>query len=119
MSGAEGPSGPSGPQGTTGASGPTGPSGPTGAGLTAVEQVTAAAAADVEGPRTSTVDCPAGKIVIGGGFVTTLVSDSTDIAITFSAATDSNTWSVSGDNSDAGGGDQSYALFAFAICAQP
>jgi hypothetical protein len=84
-----------------------------------VEQVTTAAVVDVEGPRTATVDCPGTKIVIGGGFVTTLVSDSADITIFNSAATDSNTWSVSGDNSDAGGGDQSYALAAFAICAQP
>jgi hypothetical protein len=81
--------------------------------------VTTAAVVDIEGPRTATVDCPAGKIVIGGGFVTSSVSDATDITITNSAASDSDTWSVSGDNSDAGGGDQSYALAAFAICAQP
>ena len=80
--------------------------------------MTGAASADIEGPRTATADCPGPKIVIGGGFVTTLVSAPNAVTILTSQATDSDTWSVSGDSISTGG-DTSYALAAFAICALP
>jgi hypothetical protein len=80
--------------------------------------VPGAAGADTEGPRTVTVDCPGTKIVIGGGFTTTLVTAPNAVTILNSQATDSNTWSVSGDSISTGG-DTSYALAAFAICALP
>ena len=113
------PTGPTGPTGA-GETGPTGPTGPTGGGLTAVEQVTGTASADIEGPRTVTVDCTtAGKVVIGGGFVTTLVSAPNAMSILISQAADINTWTVSGDSLAGTGADTSYALAAFAICAQP
>ncbi len=64
------------------------------------------------------MDCPGTKIVIGGGFVTSDVSAPNAVNIINSQATDSNTWSVTGDSISVGG-DTSYSLAAFAICAQP
>ena len=65
------------------------------------------------------MDCTtAGKIVIGGGFVTTNDNAPNAVTILDNRATDIDTWSVSGDSIDTGG-DTSYSLAAFAICAQP
>jgi hypothetical protein len=65
--GPTGPAGPAGPQGSTGATGPTGPAGADG-GLAGYEIVSGAAVAIAAGEvETATVNCPAGKVVTGGG----------------------------------------------------
>ena len=67
--GPSGPVGPTGPAGPTGATGPSGPTGPQGTpGLAAVERVTAGAPSDTSSPKSVSPVCPAGKVVLGGGF---------------------------------------------------
>lgn len=66
-----GPPGPAGPAGATGATGATGPAGP--AGLSG-RQIVDSGAITVSGlsGRREVVDCPAGKVAIGGGVWTLL-----------------------------------------------
>ena len=64
------------------------------------------------------MSCPGTKIVIGGGFVTSAVAAPNAVTILSSQATGPGTWTVTGDSISLGG-DTSYSLAAFAICAQP
>jgi len=70
--GPSGPSGPPGPTGPSGPSGPTGPSGPVGpAGVSGYErQSTSSDCPGGLNPAVCSADvsCPAGKVVLGGGF---------------------------------------------------
>lgn len=73
--GATGPNGPvgaTGPAGPPGATGPVGPAGPTGPqgppGLSGVQRVSLVGASDTSTPKSVSVPCPAGKVVLGGGF---------------------------------------------------
>ena len=70
-------------------------------------------------PKNAVADCPGTKIVIGGGFVVSNVSAPNAVVILASRATDANTWTATSNVIDLTGGDQSYSLAAFAICAQP
>ena len=74
--GPEGPAGPQGEQGMTGPTGlqgepgepgPAGPTGPPGVGLSGLERVRVASPMDSQSLKTVGADCPAGKIVVGGG----------------------------------------------------
>jgi hypothetical protein len=69
--GAEGPQGPQGPQGEPGADGAQGPQGEPGVdgrdGITDAERVTFSTRVDGNKVTRLTVDCPTGKIAIGGG----------------------------------------------------
>ena len=65
------------------------------------------------------MDCPGTKIVVGGGFAVSNVSAPNAVVILSSQATDLNTWTTISNVIDLTGGDQSYSLAAFAICAQP
>jgi hypothetical protein len=68
--GAAGPVGAAGADGAVGAQGEPGepgPVGPPGVGLSGLEQVRAASPMDSESLKTVVADCPAGKVVLGGG----------------------------------------------------
>ena len=74
--GPKGPAGPQGEQGTPnltglqgepGEPGPAGPAGPPGVGLSGLERVRVASPMDRQSLKTVGADCPAGKIVVGGG----------------------------------------------------
>jgi hypothetical protein len=116
-----GPQGDPGPAGADGADGAVGPQGPPGAdgadgGIAGQEIVAGAASADNESAKTVTADCPIGKVVVGGGFRTSDVSDPAEIVITGSYPSDADTWTATG-SVDGTGGDRSYSLQAYAICA--
>ena len=130
--GAQGPAGPEGAQGATGATGatgeqgatgPQGPTGPAGAdgadgenGVSGWERVTGPASADTEADRTVTAVCSSGKKIVGGGYVTTSVSNPSEIVVTASYPSDDMTWTATG-GVDSTTGDASYSLQAFALCA--
>jgi hypothetical protein len=68
--GPAGPAGPAGPQGETGPTGAAGPPGPPSpSGVTGFEMVTAASAVNSADDKVLFVTCPAGKIVIAGGWL--------------------------------------------------
>jgi hypothetical protein len=67
--GVQGPIGATGPTGSTGA-GPTGPTGPTGVGLSSIHQVIGTRVdLPPNGEDYSSASCPAGELLIGGGFM--------------------------------------------------
>ena len=66
-----------------------------------------------------TADCTGSKVTVGGGYITSNVSDPAGIVITTSQATDANTWTATGVVDNSGTGDQSYSLAAFVICVDP
>jgi hypothetical protein len=116
--------GPEGPQGLQGDVGPQGPQGPAGAdgadgGLAGYEVVPGTASADDEADKDVTASCTSGGVAIGGGFLTSNVSDASEIAITASYPSASDTWRVTGTVDNTGGGNQSYSLQAYVICATP
>ncbi len=119
--GATGPAGADGAPGADGATGPAGPQGPAGAdgadgGLAGYEVVVGVASADDETAKDVTASCSSGGVVIGGGFLTSNVSDATEVVITASYPNASDTWRVTGTVDD-NGGDKSYSLQAYVICA--
>ena len=103
--------------GATGAQGPVGSTGAQGAaGVSGYAIVTGTASADIEGARTVTATCASGKVAIGGGFFTTNVSSAQDTLITASYPSSTTVWTAVG-TSYPSGGDQSYSLQAYVICA--
>jgi DUF4097 and DUF4098 domain-containing protein YvlB len=74
------------------------------------------ASGDIEGARTVTATCTAGKVAVGGGFQTSSVSNANEIVITASYPSSSTAWTVSG-TSDNNNGDASFALQSHVICA--
>ena len=109
--------GPTGPTGATGSSGPSGPTGPTGAdGVSGWQLIPGTPSADNEEAKTVTATCPAGKNVVGGGFLTLAVTNPDEIVITANYPSSPTVWTVSGTLDQPGGGDDSFALQAFAIC---
>jgi hypothetical protein len=102
--GLQGPTGPQGPQGVQGAQGPAGPLG--------LERVQANTPLDSVATKTAQADCPAGKKVIGGGFL--FFFGGPTVPIRLNAPTlDLQSWRVSGTNF---GGDD-WSVSAVAICA--
>jgi len=73
----EGPPGPPGPQGPPGPRGPAGPQGEPG--VSDVEVVFGASEADSTPIKSVTVECPPGKVVLGGGGDINLATDSVAI----------------------------------------
>jgi Collagen triple helix repeat (20 copies) len=105
--GAPGPAGPQGPKGDTGATGPQGPPG-----MSGMEVVTAT------GVRVATAECPAGKVIVGGGGhaaqITAALSQSEPTGFTGPAQGSGGTfsaWSVTAVQANA-------AVQATAICAK-
>jgi hypothetical protein len=77
--------------------------------------VTGTASADIEGARTVTATCTSGKYVVGGGWITSNISNGAEINISDSYPSSSTVWTVVGRN-DNTSGDTSYSLQAYAIC---
>ena len=117
--GADGAQGPAGTPGADGAQGPAGATGPQGAtgtnGVSGWQLIPGTPSGDIENVRTVTASCPAGKKVVGGGFLTSSISNANRIVILASYPSSDTVWSVNGTTNIAGG-DASYALQAYAIC---
>jgi hypothetical protein len=129
--GAAGPTGPGGPQGPTGPAGEAGATGPRGAtGATGPAGPPAAGTlsgyARVQGPvsaystassKTATVDCPAGGVVLSGGYKVT-VSDNhfADVTPTRTFALDDDTWTVTATEESVF--RPKWSLLATAVCAK-
>jgi len=77
--------------------------------------VTGTISADDEAAKTVTATCTGGTKVIGGGFELSSVSD-TNVLVLASFPSSDTVWTVSGSDMT-GGGDRSYAIRAYAICA--
>jgi hypothetical protein len=80
------------------------------------ERVTGVASTDDENAKSVTATCTGGKKIIGGGYLTSNVSSPADIIITSSYPSSDTVWTATG-SVITGGGDQSYSLQAFALCA--
>lgn len=65
--GPTGPPGPSGPAGPSGATGPTGAQGPAGTGVSGYQIVELDVDIAAKSTRAVVLDCPTGKVVLGGG----------------------------------------------------
>jgi hypothetical protein len=63
-----------------------------------------------------TATCTSGKVAIGGGWLTGSVSSPEDTIITASYPSSTTVWTVTG-TSYPSGGDQSYTLQAYVVCA--
>lgn len=97
--GPDGPVGPEGPRGPEGPQGPEGSQGPAGEdGVSGYEVVsrTYFASFSSEEAKTYTIDCPAGKRVLGGGVVENddITSTQLDLWLAFSGPRDQDTWEV-------------------------
>ena len=102
-------------QGSKGPAGPAGPAGPTG-GFTGVERVsvdrTVTASDDYYGSAFVTVDCPAGKIALSGGYY--LSSSAVDVAVHTSRPTATGTaWEIYVRSSTS-----SFDATFYALCAK-
>jgi hypothetical protein len=73
------------------------------------------ASADDEAARTVTATCGVGKVVVGGGFITSGAGTPGQIVITANYPSSTTVWTVAG-TVDSNAGDASYALRAYAIC---
>lgn len=114
-----GPVGPAGPAGATGPAGAAGPPGPTGpAGASGWEQVSSApVVVNAGASRGALARCPAGKVVVGGGFASpgagTVVVESRPVPPTLSDPRSGWGWTVWARNPT--GPDS--ILTAYALCA--
>ncbi len=126
IGGQVGDDGAQGIQGTQGAPGSTGPQGPVGiqgvpgvtgpAGVSELQIVPGIASADTSALRTVVATCPSGKVAVGGGYETSNVSSASNIAIFNSYPSSPTEWTASGTTIVVGG-DTSYSLTAYVICA--
>lgn len=117
--GPAGPQGPAGPTGATGPAGAVGPPGPTGpAGVSGWEQVSSLpVVVNAGASRGALARCPAGKVVVGGGFASpgagTVVVESRPVPPTLSDPGSGWGWTVWARNPS--GPDS--LLTAYALCA--
>lgn len=106
--------GPQGPQGEQGVPGPQGEQGiqgvPGPAGVSGYVRVQQAATVAPQQVAILDVPCPAGKMVVGGGFY----SITSSLPVQASFPVDDQTWRVVADN---GGSSSAHSLFVFALCA--
>jgi hypothetical protein len=113
--------GSTGPTGTTGITGATGPTGATG--LASSQIVNAATATESENKPpagtlvSSTVSCPAGKTLLGGGGRVVKAGITSPLALVESYPSASNTWKVVGTNALAGGSGEKFTVQAYAVCS--
>ena len=114
--GPQGPKGDTGPQGPQGPQGPAGPQGPRGApGLSGYEVISS----DSNGTgelHIANAQCPAGKVMIGGGFSTIGVDEDDDVEVRASYPSVSQRYWQSSVIYEGGGGD-SWTLRSYAVCA--
>ena len=108
--GAKGATGDPGPAGVTGAQGPQGPAGPPGpVNIRAAAAISATSPADV---KSATAVCPAGTVVISGGYI---IQGPSSVNVTVEA-TASNGWFVNAVETVPVATD--WAVQALALCAQ-
>jgi hypothetical protein len=69
-----------------------------------------ATAFDGSSPKNATAQCPAGKVVVGGGYSVTGLDD---FSVTANGPSTDSTWSVIAAEN---GGNPTWSLQAFAIC---
>jgi len=117
--GEQGPAGPQGPKGATGATGPQGPAGPQGLqgptgspGISGLVTVSAASASNSD-DKIASVNCPAGKTVVGGGADAS--GYGAPVALLDSAPLGTNGWIALARETTAFGNN--WQLTVFAICA--
>jgi len=112
--GPQGPQGEPGPQGPQGEPGPEGPEGPPGpAGPQGLERVQEDSDFDFVATKQVVAECPAGKKVVGGGYL--FFFGGPTVPIRDNAPTlDLTGWLVSGTNSE----DTDWSVSAVAICAE-
>lgn len=87
---------------------------PSTTGLTGLEAVTAATAADSSSPKSVTLNCPAGKRVLGGGARVT-GAGATEVAVTEAYPSAPTQWITLARELNSTGG--SWTLTAYAFCA--
>lgn len=121
-----GPTGPAGPAGPTGLTGPIGPMGPTGAtglqgpqgapGVSGFERVSGESTPIDDTPgKIAHATCPAGKVVIGGGYAISNTTDTIVPRINGPHQDDpTTTWTVIAHRMT---GASEWSLRAFALCA--
>jgi hypothetical protein len=119
--GTQGERGATGPQGERGATGAQGPAGPGGAGLAGYEVVTRRT--DIGTPSQfgdfARVDCPAGKVVLAGGYQFEAFTRGTNFYLSANRPSDyRQSWfiKVEDDDPEQFGG---YGVRVYAICASP
>ena len=125
--GATGPAGPQGSVGPQGLQGPTGPAGAQGSqgvpGMSGLQHATGTPVTILKSTSgMATAGCPAGKSVIGGGYLTTVPAGSNALSVYMqidSSYYDALTmlWTINGTNAASGGGNRSLILTAYAVCA--
>jgi hypothetical protein len=69
--------------------------------------------ADSTGTRSVTAQCPGNKVVVGGGFDTTGVSDPGDIVVMRNSPSGNDSWTVEATSTG-----KSFAIGASAICVR-
>jgi hypothetical protein len=79
--------------------------------------ILSATSTDNEIDKTVSASCTAGKKLVGGGYRTSNVSNASEIVITSSYPSSVTTWTVTGTIDSTTGGDESYSLQAYALCA--
>jgi hypothetical protein len=72
-----------------------------------------ASATNSTSPKTVTVDCPGGRMVLSGGY--TFTAGTGGLVVRENRATDDDTWTVIAEEVDGVGA--SWAVQAFAVCA--
>jgi hypothetical protein len=113
--GETGPAGPAGPTGPTGPTGATGDTGPAASQIVAGATVTSPVAPPPNTAITSTATCPAGEVLLGGGFTVggdllTLMATATE-----SRPLDTSTWTATARNYATG--LTSFSIQAYAVCS--
>jgi hypothetical protein len=76
--------------------------------------VTASSVSNTTGPKTVTVTCPSGKILLGGGARISASSDN-NLALAASYPSGATTWTAVGVETDSVGSN--WAIVAYGICA--
>ena len=99
-----------------GLTGATGASGPAGTGATGFERVVGSpTASDATETKVATATCPAGKVVVGGGYLAAAVTGLGELTVIGNRPTSDTVWSVSATQ-DSRAGLGNWSLQAFAVC---
>jgi hypothetical protein len=120
LAGPQGATGPQGPQGPQGQTGPTGPAGSPGiSGREVVQATTTTAANPASGTSVAaSVNCPAGKVPLGGGVSVTPTSGANATRITLRSSVPNATgWQATAVTTAPFTGGTAAAVTAFAVCA--
>ncbi len=81
--------------------------------MSGYERVSSGMSEDSSGRRAVTARCPGSKVVVGGGYDTTGVSDPGDIVVMRSGPDGNDAWTVEATSTG-----KSFAIGAYAICVR-